>query len=236
MRRGGRRAAAGRPPLTEGFTVYCQVEQRRSGLRRDVALRRGDRRLAALDQFGGDGRIGLDRGGRGATRRRPGGAFVRERPDEVTAVEDGLQGVTDQRIASQGTRPYSRGLPAKPGHGEAVGGSDTGVTQGQEVFPGQADKPLKSQKIHDGRHGNYPVFKTVVRCRLRYGVGSIPMRFRDSDKCSTCEETGGLAATFLPGTWTLLSHGDAMRPKSLLVLAAVVSSSSLLPALPMSPR
>ena len=75
-----------------------EVEQRRSGLRLDVALQRGDGRLAALDQLGEDGRIGLDRGGRAAARRRPGGAFVRERRDEVAAVEDGLQRVPDQRI------------------------------------------------------------------------------------------------------------------------------------------
>ena len=59
----------------------------------------GDGRLAALDQLGDDGRIGLDRGGR-AAGRRPAGTLVRERRDEVAAVEDGLQRVPDQRIGS----------------------------------------------------------------------------------------------------------------------------------------
>jgi hypothetical protein len=43
------------------------------------------------------GRIGLDLGWR-AARRRLAGPLVRERPDEVAAVEDGLQRVPDQRI------------------------------------------------------------------------------------------------------------------------------------------
>ena len=46
-----------------------EVEQRRSGLRPDVALQGGDGGLAALDQLGDDGRIGLDRGWRAASRR-----------------------------------------------------------------------------------------------------------------------------------------------------------------------
>ena len=74
-----------------------EVEQRRSGLRPDVALQRGDGSLAAPDQLGDDGRIGLDRGRRVA-RRRDAGALVRERRDEVVAFEDGLQRVPDQRI------------------------------------------------------------------------------------------------------------------------------------------
>src|SRR5215207_8079552 len=65
-----------------------EVEQRRSGLRRDLTSRLGDGRLAALDQFAGDSRISRDRGRRAAARRRPVGAYVRERPDEVTAVEE----------------------------------------------------------------------------------------------------------------------------------------------------
>ena len=75
-----------------------EVEQRRSGLRPDVALQGGDGGLAAPDQLGDDGRIGLDRGRRPAGRRRHAGPLVRERPDEVAAVEDGLQRVPDQRI------------------------------------------------------------------------------------------------------------------------------------------
>src|SRR3970040_40595 len=74
-----------------------EVEQRRSGLRPDVAFQGGDGSLAAPDQLGDDGRIGLDRGWRGA-RRRPAGTLVRERPDEVVAFEDGLQRVPDQRL------------------------------------------------------------------------------------------------------------------------------------------
>ena len=59
-----------------------EVEQRRSGLRPDVALQGGDRGLAALDQLGDDGRIGLDRGGRAASGSlaRPLGLLVRQRP------------------------------------------------------------------------------------------------------------------------------------------------------------
>ena len=74
-----------------------EVEQRRAGLRPDVALQGGDGGLVVPDQLGDDGRIGLDRGGRGASRR-PAGTLVRERPDEIAAVEDGLQRVPDQRI------------------------------------------------------------------------------------------------------------------------------------------
>ena len=81
-----------------------EIEQRSSGSRPDVALQGGDRGLGTLDQLDDDGWIGFDRGWR---RRRggrraggwPGGILVRERRNEVTAVEDGLQCVPDQRIA-----------------------------------------------------------------------------------------------------------------------------------------
>ncbi|CCF83973.1 hypothetical protein NITHO_2930003 [Nitrolancea hollandica Lb] len=79
---------------------HDEVEQRRSGLRPDVALQGGDGGLAASDRLGDDGRIGLDWGWRGAASRRPAGTLVRERQDEVTAIENGLQRVPDQRIAS----------------------------------------------------------------------------------------------------------------------------------------
>ena len=75
-----------------------EVEQRRSGLRPDVALQGGDGGLAALDQLGDDGRIGLDRGRRAAAAAPTAGTLVRERRDEVAAFEDGLQRVPDQRI------------------------------------------------------------------------------------------------------------------------------------------
>ena len=74
-----------------------EVEQSRCRLRPDLALQGGDRTLAALDQLGDDGRIGLDRGGR-AARRRSARAVVRDRRDEVAASQDGLQRVPDQRI------------------------------------------------------------------------------------------------------------------------------------------
>ena len=48
-----------------------EVEQRRSGLRPDGALQGGDGGLVAPDQLGDDGRIGLDRGGRGDRRGGP---------------------------------------------------------------------------------------------------------------------------------------------------------------------
>jgi len=66
-----------------------EVEQRRCGLRLDVALQGGDGSLAARDQLGNDGWIGLDRGGR-AARRRFTRAVIRDRRDEVAAFEDGL--------------------------------------------------------------------------------------------------------------------------------------------------
>ncbi len=97
-----------------------EVEQRRSGQRRDVAPQGGDGRLTALDQLGDDGRIGLDRGGRSAGRR-PAGSHVRQRRDEIVAVEDGLQSVPDQRIAS----PHDvQEAGAARGRGQAPGDVD----------------------------------------------------------------------------------------------------------------
>src|SRR5258707_15634244 len=52
-----------------------EVEQRLSGLGPDVAFRGGDGCLAAPDQLGDDGRIGLDRGWRAASQW-PGGTLV----------------------------------------------------------------------------------------------------------------------------------------------------------------
>ena len=75
-----------------------EVEQRRSGLRPDVALQRGDGSLVAPDQLGDDGRIVLDRGRR-AAKGRLAGRLVRKRRDEVAAFEDGLQRVPEQRVA-----------------------------------------------------------------------------------------------------------------------------------------
>ena len=76
-----------------------EVEQRRSGFRPDLALQGGDGSLAVPDQLGDDGRIGFDRLGR-ASGRRPGGTLVREGRDEAVALEDGLQGVSEQRVGS----------------------------------------------------------------------------------------------------------------------------------------
>ena len=53
-----------------------EVEERRSGLRPDVALQGGEGGLAAPDQLGDDRRIGLDRGRR-ATGGCPARALVR---------------------------------------------------------------------------------------------------------------------------------------------------------------
>ncbi len=69
-------------------------------LRLDLALQGGDGSLVARDQLGDDDRIGLDRSGRSGPRRHRGGSLVRERPHEVTAIDDGLQRVPDQRIGS----------------------------------------------------------------------------------------------------------------------------------------
>ena len=66
-------------------------------LRPDVAFQRGDGSLAAPDQRGDEGRIGLDRGWRDA-RDRLAGTLARERRDEAVACEDGLQRVAGQRI------------------------------------------------------------------------------------------------------------------------------------------
>ena len=76
-----------------------EVEQRLSGLCPDVAFRGGDGCLAAPDQLGDDGRIGLDRSWR-AAKQWPGGTLVRQRPDEAVALDDGLQRVPGQRIGS----------------------------------------------------------------------------------------------------------------------------------------
>src|SRR4029450_10661344 len=76
-----------------------EVEQRLSGLRPDVAFRGGDGCLAARNQLGKDGRIGLDRSGC-AAKQWPGGTLARERPDEAVALEDDLQRVPGQRIGS----------------------------------------------------------------------------------------------------------------------------------------
>ena len=74
-----------------------EVEERTPGLRLDVAFQGCDGSLVPLDQIGDDGRIGLDRGGHAAGRRLA-GTLVRDRRDEVAAIEDGLQRVPDQRI------------------------------------------------------------------------------------------------------------------------------------------
>ncbi len=74
-----------------------EVEQRRSRFRPDLALQGGDGGLAAPDQLGDDGRIGRDRVGT-AAHRRPAGELVRERRDEVTAFDDGLERVPEQRV------------------------------------------------------------------------------------------------------------------------------------------
>ena len=94
-----------------------EVEQRRSGLRLDVAFQGGDGSLIVFDQIGDDGRIGLDRRRRAASRRLA-GAFAGERRDEIAAVEDGLQRVPDQRIGStQGLEEPQRGSMVTPGAG-----------------------------------------------------------------------------------------------------------------------
>jgi hypothetical protein len=107
-----------------------EVEQLRPGLRPDIAFQRGNGSLAAPDQLGDEGRIGLDRGRRDA-RDRLAGTLVRERRDEVVAFEDGLQRVPDQRIGlprdlqeagavrgrGQDLRDVDEQTPASLGHG-----------------------------------------------------------------------------------------------------------------------
>jgi len=88
-----------------------EVEQRRPGLRLDVALQGGEGGLAALDQIGDDGRIGLDRDGRAASQRLvPAGVraaaracvwiSVGEVGDEAGTFEYGPQRVAEQRVGS----------------------------------------------------------------------------------------------------------------------------------------
>jgi len=74
-----------------------EVEQLRPGHRRDVALQSGEGSPAALDELDDERRVGLDRSLL-AAQRRNGGSLVRERREEVAAVDDGLQRVPDQRI------------------------------------------------------------------------------------------------------------------------------------------
>jgi hypothetical protein len=107
-----------------------EVEQLRSGLRRDVAFQLGDGGLAPPDQLGDDGRIGLDRGWRGTRDRLAGGIFVRERRDEVAAVEDGLQRVPDQRI----------GLPRDL--------QEAGAIRGRGQVPGDVDEQTPARLGH----------------------------------------------------------------------------------------
>lgn len=97
---------------------------RRPGDRPDksspCALQGGDGCLIALDQLGDDGRIGLDRSGRAAGQRSA-LARVGERRDEIVTVEDGLQRVPDQRIASS----YEvQEAGAARGRGQALGDVD----------------------------------------------------------------------------------------------------------------
>ena len=83
-------------PLQLLDVLEDEVEQRRSGLRADLAPQFGERGLGLRDELGDDGRIGLERGRRGAGRRTR-GRLVGEQRDEA-AVDDGLQRVTHQRL------------------------------------------------------------------------------------------------------------------------------------------
>ncbi len=126
-----------------------EVEQGRSGLRPDVALQGGDGGLGAPDQLGDDGRIGLDRGGRAASRR-PARALVRDRPDDVAAFEDGLQRVPDQRV---GFPQDLQEVGAARWRSEALGDVDeqppAGLVHGRR---GRQQEQGEPQGLHGVRH------------------------------------------------------------------------------------
>ncbi len=122
--------------LLEGFEE--EVEQLRSAPGPDVALQGGDGRPAALDQFGDNRRVGVDRGGRGAGYGCGSGrGLVREGRDEVAAVEDGLQGVPDQRVA----------LPD--------GLQEGGAARGRGQAPGDVHEQPPAGLVHR-HHGRQP--------------------------------------------------------------------------------
>ena len=135
----------GQEPLQLLDVGQDEVEQRRPGLRPDVALQGGDGSLAAPDQLGDDGRIGLDRGRRGAGRR-PAATVVRDRRDEVAAVEDRLQRVPDQRVLPEGLQDGGAGRR----RGQARGDVDEQPSAGL-VHPRDRDQLVHGEP--QGLHG-----------------------------------------------------------------------------------
>ena len=93
--------------------VGDEVEQRLSGQLRDVAFQSGDGGLAAPHQLASDGRIGFDVSWH-AREQGPGWLGVRQRPEDVVALEDG-----PQRVRHQGIRPAHDLQEAGAARGEA---------------------------------------------------------------------------------------------------------------------
>jgi len=85
--------------ITGATEARLVITARNSGAANAMTITQsgGDGGLAACDQPGDERRIGFDRGGPRA-RRSPCGSVVRDRREEVAAVEDALKCVSDQRI------------------------------------------------------------------------------------------------------------------------------------------
>ena len=89
-------------------------------------------------------------GGAAGAGRRPGaGPSVRHRPDEVAALDDGLQRVPDQRIGSaQDRQQTGRGWPATPA---------AGVTSTNNLPPASYMRPGRGQLEHREPEGLHRV-------------------------------------------------------------------------------
>ncbi|MFJ4691803.1 hypothetical protein [Streptomyces sp. NPDC088766] len=126
-----------------------EVEQRRSGLVPDAAFQVGEGRLVAFDQLGDEGRVCRE-GGEGRIGRPGCGLRVRDRRDEVAAVEDGLQRVLHERIGSAGAVEE---LGPAGGRGEGLGD----IRQ-----PGLIH-------LRQNHEANSPDFRETLRCRREDG-------------------------------------------------------------------
>ena len=208
-----------------------EVEQRRSGLRPDVALEGGDGRLVVLDQLGDDGRIGLDRGRRGAGRR-PGGALVRERRDEVAAVEDGLQRVPDQRIGLAHRPP---GWPARVAGDARRWATSTNSRPPASCIVGSADQLVhgEPERLHGVGHHLLVTDGEVDVVLLVAGHGDREQR-RDRPALDDLEVVVGQAPfdvlrtaemRFDPPAELLEPHDLRIRQRRLLLLRRSIACS-----------
>ena len=156
----------------------------------DLAPQRGERGLGLRDELGDDGRIGLERGRRGAGRRTR-GRLVGEQRDEA-AVDDGLQRVTHQRLlppdhgqegaADRGRRQALRDVDEQPPAGlvhpwerdQLVHGEPQrlqGVGHHLLVTDGEVDVLLQVTALGDGeQRGDRPALDD-----LELVVGEAPL-------------------------------------------------------------